>query len=463
LFSPQNEQTILLDDYPIVSLCTPQGSGALALIRISGTGSVELVDKMAALSSKKKLAELPTHTIHHGHVVDSNDIVDEVLFFLMRAPRTFTGQDTVEISSHNNPFIINHIITLAVQHGAHHAQRGEFTKRAFLNKKIDLLQAEAINDLISAQTELALKKSIAQLKGSLSSEIQHLETKILMLLALVETSFEFLEEEQQDLNIDVTIKQHLATLIEAIETCLADFPQQQQIRQGIRIAIIGNTNVGKSMLFNTLVHQERAIVTDIPGTTRDAIETSQYRNGNFWLIVDTAGVRDTQDTIEQKGIDRSWHEGAQADIILLVADITNTENQALYEKIWNTYPVKTILVANKVDLTPHLQLPIHEPFLYVSAKNKIGIDTLETAIQQKIDQIFATAQAPFLLNQRQHDILVEIHTKLKQLEQQNINRVDYEIMAYDLKLILEVVSQLTGKNISEQMIEAVFNTFCVGK
>lgn len=450
-----------MDDQPIVALCTPQGSGALALIRISGNGAIALVDTFAKLSSGKKLVDLTTHTIHHGHLIDNGQIIDEVLFFLMRAPRTFTGEDTIEISCHNNRFIIQKIINAAILHGAHHAQRGEFTRRAVLNKKIDLLQAEAIHDLISAQNEVALQKSMAQLKGTLSHYVNEIEQDLITLLSMIEASFEFLDEEQRDLDFNNLITKVLVDTITKIESILANFSQQQHIRQGVRIALIGGTNVGKSTLFNALVKQERAIVTDIPGTTRDAIETTRYIDGNFWLLIDTAGLRDTNDTIEQIGIDRSWQEAAQSDIILLILDATKqmTEQEALlHERIKKTYPDKVIVVANKIDKIKETKDLNAEVF--ISAEHKIGLDKLEELVKKRLDRLFTDAKTPYLLNQRHYDLLLEILTKLKTLKTEKIH---HEIMAYNVKELIELVSQLMGRTVNEQVMERVFDSFCIGK
>ena len=456
---------------PIIAQCTPRGSGAIALVRICGDGAIELVENFIQLSgSKKKLSEQDSHTIHHGYVVNKKQrkVIDEVLFFLMRNPKTFTGEDTVEISCHNNQFIINQIIKIAIENGAQHAQRGEFSRRAFLNNKIDLLQAEAIHDLITAQNEAVLKKSMSQLNGTLSSYTQKIEDELLSLLGAVEASFEFLDQEQRDLDFDNMIREKLDKLITRTNIILSNFSQQQQIRQGVRVSIIGNTNVGKSTLFNTLVDQERAIVTDMPGTTRDAIETTRYHDGNFWLMIDTAGLRSTKNKIEQKGIDRSWQEAAQSDIIPLVFDSAKKmtkKDVELYKKIEKLYAEKIIMIANKIDTNTEYQeqSAVFNDVTYVSAKKKIGIKNLVKQICKKIEHLFSESKSPFLLNQRQHDLLAQVNTTLKSLKKQNIKTIHYELFSHNLKKLIELTSQLMGKTINEQMMDKIFDSFCVGK
>ena len=259
-----------IDDQTIIAQCTPRGSGAIALLRISGINAIEVTAHIAKLTGQKTLLDAVTHTIHYGSIVESNGtIIDNVLFLIMRAPKTFTGQDTVEITCHNNQFIIEQIIALAIANGARVAQEGEFTKRAVLNGKIDLVQAEAINELIHAQTQMALKQSLSQLNGSLSNWLVSIEQELLKALALSEASFEFLDEEMEFApQISAMITHVMGTITEIKKT----YNQQQQIRQGIRVAIIGSVNAGKSSLFNALLNQNRAIVTAIAGTTCHAMK-----------------------------------------------------------------------------------------------------------------------------------------------------------------------------------------------
>ncbi len=469
------QQLGLTDDQePIIALCTPRGSGALALLRVSGTGAIEVVDRLSRLGAGKKLIDCPTHTIHFGSIVDpeSKTTVDEVLFFLMRGPKTFTGDDTVEISCHNNQFIIENIIALANKHGARLARAGEFSKRAFLNGKLDLVQAEAIQDVINAQTEEALRRSMEQLKGSLSCHLKGIETRLVKLLTLAEASFEFLEEEQRDMSMELVFKAESINLLVHLHELLSQFAQQQQVRQGVRVALVGRVNAGKSTLFNALVKKERAIVADVAGTTRDSIEASLYKGGIYWTFVDTAGLRRTQDAIEQQGIDRTIAEAQAADVVLLVFDAAipvDDHDRAVYAQLIHEYAKKIIIIFNKID-SHHTHfiasLPawgVDIPCMKVSALEKKGIESLGVMIDEKIQALFAQLHSPYLLTQRQARLISEIEGKLDFIVKSFPDVLHYELIAYHLKESLEKIAELTGRNVTERMLDAVFNDFCVGK
>lgn len=456
---------IYSDDETIIAQCTPQGSGAIALLRISGSTAVTIACALAELPGNKKLSEQETHTVHYGWVIDKlGNHIDQVMFIVMRAPRTFTGQDVVEITCHNNPFLIDLIIHEALLRGARLAQPGEFTRRAFSNGKIDLVQAESINELIHAQTQMALKKALAQLEGSFSHWIARIEKSLITILAWCEASFEFLDEER---DFGEHIKNTIAQVLTNIATCKKVFDAQQNIRNGIRIALIGSVNAGKSSLFNALLQQKRAIVAPIAGTTRDSIEAGLYRNGNYWTLIDTAGLRQTADTIEQEGIKRSLEEAQRADIILFVVDssqaLTVTE-QDVYQKISTDFAHKIIMVNNKIDLVvPNPTHHYQTNTVNVSALTGYNCAALETEIEAKITQLFAQIESPFLLNQRQHNLLIGLENKLIIIQGMLADTVHYELISYHLRDALEQISELTGKTISEGAIDMVFKEFCVGK
>ncbi len=451
------------DEEIIIAQCTPQGKGALALIRVSGPQVRILVGSFARLASGKKIEEVPSHTIHYGHIHDQEVSIDHVMIIVMDGPKTFTGQDTIEITCHNNPFLIEALITQGIKHGARIAQEGEFTRRAFLHGKIDLIQAEAINELISANTQLALKKSLSQLEGSFSHWISILERELIRALAWCEASFEFLDEEAE---FGPQIKEQIMTVLEKITELKKTFDAQQQIRQGIRIALIGSVNAGKSSIFNALLGHRRAIVTNIAGTTRDVIEAGVYRNGNYWTLIDTAGLRQTADIIEQEGIKRSFEEAHKADIILLVFDGSRSlsdEEQNVYQELMNMYKHKIILVRNKADLLLQehvLKDQAHIPFSTILQEHNAQ---LEGALENKIQEFFSSLDSPFLLNKRQHTLLLGLEKKLYTILELLTGVIQYEIVSYHLKDALEHISELTGRSVSEAGMDMVFKEFCVGK
>jgi tRNA modification GTPase len=456
----------------IVARSTAAGSGAIAIVRVTGNGACEVVDSISVLASGKKITECLTHTIHYGSVVDATGAtIDHVLFMVMHGPKTFTGQDTVEINCHNNPFIIEAIIATAIAAGARLAHNGEFTRRAVHNEKIDLLQAEAINELIHANTQMNLKQSLAQMDGSLSAWIQRLEKNCIKALAFCESSFEFLDEE---MTFDAQIRAILENCLHEIVTIKQHFDQQQRIRSGVRIAIIGAVNAGKSSLFNALFGAQRAIVSEVAGTTRDVIEAGMYKNGNYWTVIDTAGLRYTNDCIEQEGIKRSYEQAHLADIILLVVDGTHSltaGQREVYDALQVQYAHKIIPIYSKSDLVSGNAAAgfggnyfAEGSYVTISAKNNSGIAHVEQRIQALIDQLFKSAQSPFLLNQRQFNLILGLEKMLQEIVcQLDVEYVQHELIAYHLNDALAHLSELTGKTISEQAMDVVFREFCVGK
>ncbi len=455
------------EEATIIAQCTPKGSGAIALIRISGSDALRVANTIGNLASGKKLTAVTTHTIHYGSIRNENkERIDQVLFMVMHAPKTFTGQDTVEITCHNNPFIIDAIIICALKAGAQLAHEGEFTKRAVVHKKIDLVQAEAINDLIHANTQQALKLSLSQLNGTLSRWIQEIEQKLLKAIAFSEASFEFIDEESKEFG--PTIKQIISNVLLDIKTIKQTFDQQKQIRQGIRIALIGSVNAGKSSLFNALLGQDRAIVTDTAGTTRDVIETGIYQEGSYWTLIDTAGLRQTEHTIEQEGIKRSRQEAQKADIILLVVDGSrplDTQEQTVYQDLYKQYQHKIILIHHKADLPQHAFTIENKQIdgIATSTEQTHTLQIVKQAIQTKIAHLFATLESPFLLNQRQFHLLSQLETNLTTTLPLLQGTIQYELLSYHLSDSLSQLAELTGKSISDKGMDAIFKEFCIGK
>lgn len=456
------------DTQPIVACCTPRGAGAIALIRISGIGALAVADRIARLPSGVAISEVPTHTIHYGHVIDeSGNNVDTVMFLVMHGPRSFTGHDTVEITAHNNPFLIDAIIDGAIAAGARLAEPGEFSKRAVLAGKMDLIQAEALHEFIHAGTMQGLKASYAQLSGSLSNTIAGIEKKLLHALALSNASFEFIEEE--NIEFGVTIQNIIGEVAEQVNHLLEQVPLQQQLKEGARIALVGAVNAGKSSLFNALLGTNRAIVTPIAGTTRDVIEAGIYRQGEHQTLIDTAGIRVTHDMIEKEGIERSAHEAAKADVVLVVVDLTrqlSADEVATYDGFIDRYRDKAIVVYTKTDVE---QI---SAYAAPGAVKTIAVSVYKPETIAQLTQIIDAVRSkkvmhggatPYLLNQRQIRLLETLKTKLSSLRAVMHVKIRYEIVAHHVHDALVTISELTGKSVSEAAMDAVFKEFCVGK
>ena len=455
----------LKDEQVIVAQATPQGAGAIAMLRVSGNRAVEIVDSVCQIPGNKKLVDQTTHTIHYGWVVDKNNQhVDQVLFLLMRGPKTFTGQDVVEITCHNNQFLVEQIIDVIIRAGARLADQGEFTRRAVLHGKVDLVQAEAINELIHAQTTQALKQSLRQLEGSFSSWIATIEKQLIFIMGLCEASFEFLDEE---MSFGPQIIARLDQVQKDIAQVLQTFDKRQYVTQGVRIALVGSVNAGKSSLFNALINRKRAIVTDIAGTTRDTIEAGMYGNGAFITFVDTAGLRDSNDIVEKIGIDKSFEEVTSSDLILMVFDATAQYNQQeidLYQSIAQQHASKIIFVQNKID-AGLLMLPFlsQDQVMSVSVLHNKNVDQLRMKIDEKIDALMHAGQSPCLLNKRQYSLLLLLEQELESIKNRISVRIDYELLVVLINDAISKLSQLTGKTVSEDALDAIFREFCVGK
>jgi tRNA modification GTPase len=453
------------DDQTIIAQCTPSGPGALGLVRISGIHALAIATQMSSLASGKKLNTFPSHTIHYGWIVDSHGTrIDQVLFLLMHSPQTFTGQDTVEITCHNNPFIIQSIIKLALEQGARLATAGEFTKRALLNNKIDMIQAEAINELIHANTQIGLKQSLAQVEGSFSRWIITLEKQLTTALAFSEASVEFIDEET--MTFGTQIAEIITRSLNTIATLKKTFDQQKQIRDGVKIAIIGSVNVGKSSFFNALLGKNQAIVTNIAGTTRDVLEAGLYKNSNYWTLIDTAGLRQTDDIIEQEGIRRSFEQAQLADIIILMCDGSrpiSMQEAPVYSDLIAQYHHKIIALRSKADLLQCQHAILSIDSIPISITDQETIAIVEKQIEQKIEQLFSQIESPFLLNRRQFNLLLSLEQKLLILQPMLENSIQYELVSYHLQDTIAHLAELTGKSVSEAGMDAVFREFCVGK
>lgn len=460
----------------ICAIATPAGSGGIAIIRVSGSRAYEICNGIFRPAEKNiaSLTDMPSHTIHFGQIMaDSNTMIDEVLLSIFRAPHSFTGEDVVEINCHGSVFIQQEILKLLVQNGCTMAQPGEFTKRAFANGRMDLSQAEAVADLIAAQSKAAHRIALHQMRGGFSSELSLLRDQLLHLNTLVELELDFSEEDvafadrAKLMELTTTIRTH-------IEQLERSFATGNAIKQGIPVAIVGETNAGKSTLLNLLLHEERAIVSDVHGTTRDTIEDTVNINGVLFRFIDTAGLRQTDNAIENIGIKRTYEMIEKADIILWTIDCTQVSEHIdwLAEHILShAIGKKTLLVFNKTDkindeereALDALFAPYRAERLYISAKQRIHTDQLE-------QRIYAAAQLPdiadnetIVANIRHHEALLHARTAIERVQNGLKEQLSGDLLAEDIRACLHYLGEITGQITTEDTLNNIFKNFCIGK
>jgi tRNA modification GTPase len=443
----------------LVGCCTARGIGALALIRITGPEAFSIVQRIARSPSSENISTRVSHTIVYGSVLAADgSTIDTALFLIMHGPRTFTGDDTVEITCHNNDLIIEKIVDRALECGARSAGPGAFTRRAVENGKLDLIQAEAIHELIAAQNEWVLKKSHEQLTGTLSHALGTIEKKLISVLAWSEASFDFLDEGG---GFAPQIRDELVAISDHIARIQTNEARMDRLRAGMRVALIGIVNAGKSSLFNALIGTKRAIVSPHAGTTRDTIEAQIVESGTRWTLIDTAGLRSTHDSIEQEGIERSYEEAARADIIILARPADrklSVEEELLYEKLAAEYAQKSISVITKSDLGL-----CSEDGLPVSVQTGSGIQLLKRTIIERGALLTQSGDAPYLLTRRQILLLRASDQEIKKALSYSGESPHYELISHHISAALCELSGMTGKTISEAAMDTVFKEFCVGK
>ncbi|MDU0204315.1 MULTISPECIES: tRNA uridine-5-carboxymethylaminomethyl(34) synthesis GTPase MnmE [Paenibacillus] len=453
----------------IAAISTPLGEGGIAVIRVSGDEAVPLVERV--FRSKTKLSDAETHTVHYGFIIEpaSAEKVEEVLVTLMKSPRSFTMEDVVEVSCHGGIVSVKKVLDLLLQQGIRLAEPGEFTKRAFLNGRIDLTQAEAVIDLIRAKSDRAFKVALKQVEGNLSKQIKHLRYVLVELMAHVEVNIDYPEHDVEEMT-NAFIKSKCDTVMLEIDRLLVTAEQGKILREGIETAIVGRPNVGKSSLLNELAQENRAIVTDIPGTTRDVIEEFVNVGGIPLKLLDTAGIRETTDLVEQIGVERSKTALAEADLILLVLN-SNEELQldelALMKQLADK---QTIVILNKIDLSRKLDIDQvlsyfpHERIVELSLIENKGIDHLEKAIAAIFfEGKLESSDLTYVSNVRHISLLKQAKRSLHDALEANEQYVPIDMIQIDIRAAWEQLGEIIGDSVGESLIDQIFTQFCLGK
>ena len=450
----------------IASIATSLGVGAISIIRVSGKDSISIVNK---LFKGHDLEKEKSHTIHYGHIVNNLEIIDEVLVSIMKSPKTYTMEDVVEINCHGGIATTNKVLELLILNGVRLAEPGEFTKRAFLNGRIDLVEAEAVSDLINSETELERKVAINGINGNLSNLIKNLRQEILDIISNIEVNIDYPEYvDIYEVTMNDIIKK-VPIFKNKLEKIINDYENTKLLYQGIKVAIVGRPNVGKSSILNKLLDNEKAIVTDIPGTTRDLVEGTINLDGLKLQFIDTAGIRETKDVVEKIGVERSLKAIDDANLILFVInnnEILTKEDIELIEKCHNT----TIFVINKNDLETKLNK--EDLLKYTKNDNIISINTLDNKeidlLKDKIKSLYnldiiKNNDFTYITNLRQINKIKESYNILLEIEKEIEDNIELDMLEMDLKEIWNVLGEITGDSYDEELLDDLFKNFCVGK
>ena len=443
----------------ICALATAPG-GALGIIRISGPQALEILSHVFS----KNLTDAKPNTVHFGHIKDGTEVIDEVLVSVFRAPHSYTGEDSAEISCHGSRYILNKVLELLIQQGCRMANPGEYTMRAYLNGKMDLSQAEAVADLIAASNEANHQMAMSQLRGGISTKLSQLRDQLLKLTSLLELELDFSDHEDLEfadrselLSLAKNINNHITHLAESFET-------GQAIKQGIPVAIVGKTNVGKSTLLNALLKDDRAIVSDIHGTTRDTIEDTIDINGITFRFIDTAGIRQTSDQVEQIGIERTYAAIDKARIVIWMVDAEPAQEELINMNKLSENK-KLILVRNKIDKAQNTPFTIVKiPLIEISAKHGTHLSNLEQAIYEAADIPTPQQSDIIVTNARHYDALIRAHAHLQRVLDGIAQNISGDLLSEDLRLTLDTLSEITGGQITpNEVLGNIFKNFCVGK
>lgn len=455
-------------DDTIAAIATAMAPGGIGIVRISGPEAVQIADRVYRSKSGRKLADFPTHTIHYGYIMDGEHVVDEVMVLLMLSPHSYTKEDCVEIDCHGGPKVMQKILEVVVENGARLADPGEFTKRAFLNGRIDLSSAEAVADLINSKTDFARESSISQVQGSVKKKIDALRGQILEQTAFIEAALDDPEHYSLD-GYPEKLSGIVDDLLKQTDNLIFSYRNGSLLKEGIRTVIVGKPNAGKSSLMNMLTGKEKAIVTEIAGTTRDVIEDQVQLGGLMLNIVDTAGIRQAGDKVERIGVERARKSMENADLILYVVDssISLDENDEEIIKALKDKPA--IVLLNKSDLKPvvteeMLQKKLPQKILSISAKKQEGTDLLE----QEIENMFFDGHISFndevyITNERQKKSLQDTRESLLLVKEGLDNQMPEDFLSIDLLNAYQSLGEITGETVGEDLINEIFSKFCMGK
>ena len=453
----------------IAAIATAMSNSGIGIVRISGDEALEVADRIfVSKKGNKKVSEMASHTIHYGYVKDGEDIVDEVMLLIMKAPNSYTTEDTIEIDCHGGVLVMQKILETVLKYGARAAEPGEFTKRAFLNGRIDLSQAESVIDIINAKNDFALQSSVSQLRGSVLEKIKDLRASIIHEIAFIESALddpEHVDIESYPQKLLITVK----SLWKTVDKMLGSADNGRVLREGINTVIVGKPNAGKSSLLNTLVGQERAIVTDIAGTTRDILEEQIRLRGISLNVIDTAGIRDTDDVVEQIGVNKSREYVEKADLVIYVVDSSTPLDENDEEIIASIQDKNAIILLNKSDLhqvttKEMLKEKIDRKTIEISAKEQTGIEELETAIQEMFfhgkisfnDEVYIT-------NVRHKNALEETAKSLQMVINSIENGMPEDFFSIDLMNAYEELGSIIGESVGEDLVNEIFSKFCMGK
>lgn len=447
----------------IVALATPTGVSALAVIRLSGPDSISIV---SGLFKGKDLSGEAGNTIHYGKLFENNRVLDEVLVSLFRAPHSYTGEDSIEISCHGSPLIATEIIKALIRQGARPAEAGEFTRRAFFNGKLDLTQAEGVADLIHAENENARLTALNQIRGGFSKELSLLREKLISFVSLIELELDFSEEDVEFARRD-ELKKMINELISKIEPLIDSFDRGNVIRNGVRTVIAGKPNAGKSTLLNVLLNEEKAIVSEIPGTTRDVIEDVVHMGGLTLRFLDTAGLRDTSDPIEAIGVSRTMEQLKIASLILYLVDASTVEVERVGEEIKQvlSYQIPVQLIGSKADQAKaeNVNWLEEQGFICISAKSGLNIDLLKSRIVSLFGDMTIRPGETVVTNARHYAGLLATRDALSRSLEALEKKVSGDFLAQDLREALHHLGELTGSITSDDLLEQIFSRFCIGK